>query len=98
MIAFGPGMVRGRSIPIAQFANALSNRRATGDVDRIVVDRTGLSGVFDIDLHWTPLQAPDPDGVTLFAAIREQLGLRLEPGTATVDLLVVDHVERPGEN
>jgi uncharacterized protein (TIGR03435 family) len=76
----------------------LSNRRATGDVDRVVVDRTGLSGVFDIELHWTPLQAADTAGVTLFAAIQEQLGLRLEPTTAKVDLLVVDHVERPTQN
>lgn len=98
MVAFGPGMVRGRSVAMTQLANALSNRRATGDVDRVVVDRTGLSGVFDIELHWTPLQAADTAGVTLFAAIQEQLGLRLEPTTAKVDLLVVDHVERPTQN
>jgi uncharacterized protein (TIGR03435 family) len=67
--------------------------------DRVVVDRTGLTGTFDWDLQWT-MEPLSPNtaaaGVSLFTALREQLGLRLESQRAMVDVLVVDRVERPG--
>ena len=63
-----------------------------------VVDRTGLAGTFDIDLKWTP-EDSEGLGPSLFTAIQEQLGLRLEPGKAAVEMLMVDHAERtPTEN
>jgi uncharacterized protein (TIGR03435 family) len=70
---------------------------------RSVVDRTGLTGTFDFDLQWTsgtvgtPVGTnPQPDdGPSIFAALQEQLGLRLEPGRATFDVVVVDAVGRP---
>lgn len=70
--------------------------------DRPVVDETGLDGRYDFKLSWTPesrLQTADanaPPG--MFTAIQEQLGLKLEAAKAPVEVLVVERVERPGEN
>lgn len=67
--------------------------------DRLVLDRTGLTGKFDWDLQWSmePLtpDAARASGVSLFTAVREQLGLRLESQRGMADVLVVDAVERP---
>ena len=81
------------------------SRYLTPHVDRLVVDRTGLVGQFDIDLEFAPdplrfRDAPPadrdaPDRPTIFTAIREQLGLRLEAQTEFVDVLSVEHVQRP---
>jgi uncharacterized protein (TIGR03435 family) len=74
---------------------------------RPVIDRTGLAGAFDIHLEWeeespgpSPAEgeASDPAGASVITALREQLGLRLEPGKGPQEVLVVDHVERPSEN
>ena len=75
---------------------------------RQVVDRTGLDGEFAFTLTWTPdeFQRPDPLGrppvdqtdTSLFTALQEQLGLRLDGGTGPVDVLVVDGAQRPSEN
>ena len=75
-------------------------------VGRTVVDRTGLTGTFDYDLTWTPdpmLRAPadgnrpatDASGFSLFTALQEQLGLKLESAKGPVDVVVIDHVEKP---
>ena len=68
---------------------------------RPVLDKTGLSGQFDVDLKWTPslgADAPAGDTVSIFTAVQEQLGLKLENGTAPLDVLVIDRIERPSEN
>jgi uncharacterized protein (TIGR03435 family) len=68
------------------------------------VDHTGITGVFDIDLTWTPEQGSvgspriDPNGPPIFVAIQEQLGLKLESHKGPVDVLVIDHVEHPTED
>ena len=70
---------------------------------RPVVDRTGLTGAFDFDLQWTsgtlgaPLgtNVPLDDGPSIFVALQEQLGLRLESSRGTFDAVVVDSVRRP---
>jgi uncharacterized protein (TIGR03435 family) len=75
-------------------------------VDRLVLDRTGLAGNFDLDLTWTPDQLPppgipqpaNPDGASIFTALQEQLGFKLEPQRSPVDVLVIDNVEKPTEN
>jgi uncharacterized protein (TIGR03435 family) len=80
-------------------------------VDRMVVDHTGLTGAYDLDFEFTPVQTPpgfqpgsvpdtgDPSAPPLiFTAVQEQLGLKLESQTAPVDVLVIDHVEQPSEN
>ena len=76
-------------------------------VSRRVLDRTGLSGRFDFDLEWTPLVTPSgpaapgvpPDaGPTIFTALQEQLGLRLEPTNESIPVLVIDSVNKPSPN
>jgi uncharacterized protein (TIGR03435 family) len=64
---------------------------------RIVVNRTGLAGPFRVDLEYAPDQAAS-DKPSIFTAVQEQLGLKLEPSRGPVDVLVIDHVERPTED
>jgi uncharacterized protein (TIGR03435 family) len=73
----------------------------TRDAGRVVVDKTGVSGRFDIDLRWQPDDAPpDPDAnlPSLFTAVQEQLGLRLESAKGPTDVLVIDDVHPPSSN
>jgi uncharacterized protein (TIGR03435 family) len=67
-----------------------------------VADRTGLKGIYDLHLRYVPDERVlDPNmepGPSLAKALQEELGLRLEKGSAPVELLIVDHVERPTEN
>lgn len=64
-----------------------------------VVDETGVNGLFDFTLRWIPDGALDPTaGPSLFTAIQEQMGLRLEGRKVPVDMLVVDSAEPPSEN
>jgi uncharacterized protein (TIGR03435 family) len=102
-----PGSVAGRGrivangVTMTRIANFLKNP-FTG-VDRPVVDRTGLTGAFDMSVEWA--LAPDPAtlpnspvedaGPTFLEALREQLGLILKSTKGPVDVLVIDHVERP---
>ena len=70
------------------------------DVDRKIVDRTRLTGTYDFDFRWTPQRsgpgaAAPNDVVSLFTALQEQLGLKLESQRAPVDSLVIDSIERP---
>ncbi len=68
---------------------------------RTVIDKTGLKGFYKHTLDWLSAnQTPDPalDVPSLFTAVQEQLGLRLESTKAPVEMLIVDHVERPSEN
>ncbi len=79
-------------------------------LDRDVVDRTGLGGVFDFNLEFAPLTGPgalpdtasgasDPSAPpTLFVALQQQLGLKLEPQKGPVDVFVIDHIEHPSPN
>jgi uncharacterized protein (TIGR03435 family) len=72
-------------------------------VGRPVIDRTGLEGPFDLDLTYAAEAAAVPPGVgtdapSLFTALQEQLGLRLESARAPVDVLVIDRVAPPTEN
>jgi uncharacterized protein (TIGR03435 family) len=62
---------------------------------RPVVDRTGLTGRFDFTLAWTPEGSNDTDAPSIFTAVQEQLGLKLQPARGPVDVLVVDGAERP---
>jgi uncharacterized protein (TIGR03435 family) len=71
---------------------------------RMVVDKTNLSGLYDWTLHWTPWQdlssgeLSDSKGPSLFTALQEQLGLKLEPAKGKVDVVVIDHIDLPSEN
>ena len=75
-------------------------------VHRLVTDNTGLTGRYDLTLDWqsddsagpaTHDNGPDAKP-SLFTALQEQLGLKLEPTKGPVDTLVIDHVEMPSEN
>lgn len=80
---------------------AYLNIRLYGEVKRRVVDKTGLTGLYDMDLQWSdPLtnEAPDASGPSVFTALQEQLGLRLVSETGQVDAFVVESVEKPSEN
>jgi uncharacterized protein (TIGR03435 family) len=113
MIRMGPGNIAGGGAELALLVSSL-----TPWVDRIVVNKTGLTGPYEFDLHWTPEQlqgggpgavvgggppppggAPfpqiDPNGPSIFTAVQEQLGLKLESAKAQVEVLVIDHVEPP---
>jgi uncharacterized protein (TIGR03435 family) len=94
-----PGHVVAHAVTMFMFAEFLQM-----PVSRNVFDRTGLQGTFDMEIQYTPdrqqLRTPDapaadPAGVSVFTAVREQLGLRLEPTKAPVDVLVIDRAEKP---
>jgi uncharacterized protein (TIGR03435 family) len=105
----GPGRIQGNVVTLAIFANMLA-----GIVGRPVVDRTGVAGHFTITLEYTPEAGitglPSPPGAppqeppvrgdapSLFTALQEQLGLKLESTRAPVDVLVIDKVSRPTDN
>lgn len=73
-------------------------------LDRPVVDNTGLTGTYQLNLTFTPdipsirRTEPDPNDISIFTAVQEQLGLKLEPQKAQVEILVVDHIENPTSN
>jgi len=73
-----------------------------GGLDRPTIDRTGLTGRFDIDFKSAPMRAapnaPASDLPSVFTAVQEQLGLRLEPSTAPIPVLVIDRIEMPTED
>jgi uncharacterized protein (TIGR03435 family) len=80
---------------IQKFATDLDYR-----VEKPVVDATGLNGTYDLYLYWVadPMRA-DADGPSIFAALQDQLGLKLEPRKVTLPIVIIDHAEkRPTEN
>lgn len=105
-IGLGRNDMDARAQPINLLAAALGALYA----GRPVVDKTGLSGLYDIKLQWSPdagLAAPvnppgaapsAPSGPSLFTALEEQLGLKLEPSKGPLPVLVIDSIERPSEN
>jgi uncharacterized protein (TIGR03435 family) len=66
----------------------------SSETRRIVENRTGLTGAFDIDLSWAPDGSADTTRPSLFTALQEQLGLQLESTRAPVDVLVIDSISR----
>jgi uncharacterized protein (TIGR03435 family) len=90
-----------KNFTMEAFARRLSNNR---DIGKVVVDRTGLAGGFNFELDWLPerfdskLQSSADDRTSIFTALQEQLGLKLESAKFSTLVLVVDHAEKPGEN
>jgi uncharacterized protein (TIGR03435 family) len=88
----GVGRIAGKAVLLDTFAGVLA-----GQFSQMVTNRTGLSGQFDIDLRYTPSTSPTaaPEFPSIFTAVQEQLGLRLEPDRAPVRVLIIDSVDRP---
>jgi uncharacterized protein (TIGR03435 family) len=106
----GPGKFEATGVSIPMLADALSRLSelgATGGftIGELVVDKTGLPGSYDWSLTWTPDSgneggdvAQNANAPSLFTALQEQLGLKLERTKGQVEVLVIDHVERPSAN
>jgi bla regulator protein BlaR1 len=101
-----PGRMRiaGRKVTLAYLAE-MASAPVTG-VDRPVIDRTGISGTFDMSFEFAPRPngppppgfTPDETGPTFIEGIQDMLGLKLQPQTGPVEVLVIDHVEQPAPN
>jgi uncharacterized protein (TIGR03435 family) len=102
----GIGKIDGDAVPFRNFIAGLAQQ-----LGRTVIDKTGLTGLYDIHLQWTPElaqgaagpagdagQSVDSSSPSIFTAIEEQLGLRLQSGKGPVEVLVIDSVEKPTEN
>jgi uncharacterized protein (TIGR03435 family) len=75
----------------------------SSEVSHVVVDKTGLAGKYDLNAEWVQdagaaQSADEPSGLTIFTALEEQLGLKLQAAKGPVRVLVIDHVEKPSEN
>ncbi len=97
----GSGRITGNRVSMQLLASLLSRLE-----HEIVIDRTGLSGEFQVKLEWLPGSASPAaavedrgDGVSVFTAVEQQLGLRLEAGKSPIEIVVVDRAEKvPAEN
>ena len=107
-IRMGRGTLTGQALSMADFVRALSDQ-----LGRPVLDKTGLTGRYDLNLQWTPDDSQLPmfkatgtpsasqsaaSGSSLFTTMQDQLGLKLESQDSPVEILVIDHVEKPSEN
>ncbi len=88
-LSTGRGMLGG-SLTLTALARALS-----ATAGRPVIDRTGLDGAFKVDIRWSADDSPDAPGPSLFTAIQEQLGLKLESAKGAVEILVIDRAQKP---
>lgn len=100
-IRYRTGSLAGTKTVISQLVRSLSE--VTG---RLIEDKTNLTGKYDIDLTWEPqyrvdrmppMDQTEPANPSMLAAIQDQLGLKLQPETSPVNLLVIDHAEKPAE-
>ena len=104
----GSAVLTARAIPISYLVTILSR-----PLGRQLVDQTGLKGTYDITLKWTAdagsgggelqvapdsASASDTAGTSIFTALQEQLGLKLESTKGPVDAIVIDHIEQLSEN
>jgi uncharacterized protein (TIGR03435 family) len=111
MMRVGRGQLTAQAVQMTSLSNMLSQQ-----LHRTVIDRTGLTGKYDLELNWAPDQGSDPmfkgpdgsqqrtdatpdsSGPSIFTALQEQLGLRLQSAKGPVETLVIDHVEMPSDN
>ena len=96
----GRGHLELRHVSMKTFTRYLGDATEGGEMDRPVVDMTGIEGLYDITLDWTPDNGPRgvDGGPSILTAVQEQWGLKLEPRKAPVEFIVIDHIERPSEN
>ena len=104
------GELTARGVTLAQMADVLT-QELSRELGRVVIDKTGIQGRYDCALKWRPdtgearrndgtdgSVAPTDSGPSIFTAIQEQLGLKLESTKGPVQVLVIDRVEMPSEN
>jgi uncharacterized protein (TIGR03435 family) len=104
----GNGKLTAESVTMEKLAQTLTGMTER-ELGRYVIDKTGLEGRYDIELAWSPADRPAalanasadktvPPGPSIFTAIQEQLGLKLESTRGPVRTLVIDHIEQPSDN
>jgi uncharacterized protein (TIGR03435 family) len=98
MIMFnGPGQFTAQAVPTSNLADFLAPT-----LHQQVIDKTGLTGNYDFTLQFTPdnipADSPNAGGPSIFTAVQEQLGLKLESTRRPVKSIVIDHIEPPSEN
>jgi uncharacterized protein (TIGR03435 family) len=99
------GQLQAYRVSISMFVNAMSRY-----LGRPIYDDTGLKGSYDFKMTWTPgeteqalptdeaIAATDPTGPSIFTAMQDQLGVKLESKKVPIDVFAIDHVEKPSEN
>jgi uncharacterized protein (TIGR03435 family) len=98
-VYFSATEVTGYGVPVGNLVMVLKRQ-----VEREVIDKTGLTGKYDFHLKWRPEQTGSNAGLnddefpSFFTALQEQLGLKLQSSKGPVDTLVVDHIQEPSEN
>jgi uncharacterized protein (TIGR03435 family) len=92
-VGLGRSQLKGRGATMPVLASVLSDR-----LDRAVLDQTGLKGFYEFTLEWASDDAADATGPSLFTAMEEQLGLKLEPSKGAVETIVIDRAERSSAN
>lgn len=102
----GNGLFTAEGMTLVEISQSLTQELAT-ELGRVVIDKTGLAGRYDVTLKWTPETNGAPadngtedssNGPSIFTALQEQLGLKLESTKGPVQVLVIDHIEMPSEN
>jgi uncharacterized protein (TIGR03435 family) len=95
----GMGLLQATNATLPEFAE-VATQGAADELGRVVIDKTGIAGKYDILLKWTPVstEAVAAPGPSIFTAIQEQLGLKLEPTKGPVRVLVIDSVQMPSAN
>jgi uncharacterized protein (TIGR03435 family) len=100
-----PGRLRGggRNVTLQMWIDMMQNGQ-TG-VDRRVIDKTGLTGRFDLDIEYTPEVTGvgadfqrDESGPSYIEAMKEQLGIKMEQTKASIDFMIIEHIEEPSAN
>jgi uncharacterized protein (TIGR03435 family) len=89
----GKLILSGTKMSMSRLTEVLSRR-----IEHIVLDRTGLSGEYDLKMEWAPDPSAESADASIFTALQEQLGLKLESTMALAEIVVIDGVERPSEN
>jgi uncharacterized protein (TIGR03435 family) len=94
-VSIGNGLITGTNTSVASLAFALSNV-----LKCTVLDKTGVTGDYDFALKWAPADESEllDSGPSIFTALKEQHGVRLVSTRVPVDIVVVNHVERPSPN
>jgi uncharacterized protein (TIGR03435 family) len=90
MTAIATGRVRAPSVRMDSFATILAIV-----IKQPVLNETGLMGNYDFTINYAPEAATDSPLPSIFTALQEQLGLKLETRTVPVEMLVIDHIEHP---